>query len=323
MRRKLSLPMIVSLLVMIISLPVLAAGQAAGQAVPWLFRTPSAKSVALGNSQAVVTSGAAAIILNPANLSWQGGNYLSLMHTEIIEEVNQELVGVSYLLMGWNLGLGYQRIEVKDVEAYDDQNNFLYTFDDVGQALTLAVSRRIHPRFSLGGSISLIGEKMMQFSGRGFAAKLSAMWQATDNLLIGAVMTNPIGQMNWVNEWAQYEENGELTGLEPGMMINEAVDVPAHWSDPLPRVGRLGAAYYWPQYDLTVLAEYLSDRAEAPLHIGIEKGYMRNLRFRVGLDGLTPTMGLGLKMSRLEVDYAFVLDQDFGKRQYLSLNWQY
>lgn len=308
MGRKLSVTMIACLLVIVASLPVLALDEGAGQAVPWFFKTPSAKSVALGNSQAVVTSGAAAIILNPANLSWQGGNYLSLMHTEIIKEVNQELVGVSYQLKGWHLGLGYQRIEVKNIEAYDEQDNYLSTFADVGQALTLAVSKRIHPRVSLGGSVSLIGEKMMQYAGRGYAAKISGMWQVTDNLLIGGVLTNPIGQMNWVDEWAGYEGDTEL---------------PATWSDPLPTVGRVGAAYYWPEYDLTVLAEYLSDQADAPLHIGVEKGYMRNLRFRLGLDGLTPTMGLGLKMSRLEVDYAFVLDQDFGKRQYLSLNWQY
>jgi hypothetical protein len=295
---------------MMVSLPVHALDEAGGQAVPWFFKTPSAKSVALGNSQAVVTSGAAAIILNPANLSWQGGNYFSLMHTEIIKEVNQELVGVSYQWKGWNFGLGYQRIEVKNIEAYDEQDVYLSTFGDVGQAFTLAVSKRLHQRFSLGGSVSLISEKMMLSAGSGYAAKVSAMWQATDNLLIGAVVTNPIGQMNWEDGWAGYEVSG---------VLGESVK----WSEPLPTIGRIGAAYYWPEYDLTILAEYLSDPADAPLHIGVEKGYMRNLRFRIGLDGLTPTMGLGLKMSRLEVDYAFVLDQDFGKRQYLSLNWQY
>lgn len=320
MGRKLSLTLMVCFLVLLASQPVWALDEAAGQAVPWFFKTPSAKSVALGNSQAVVTSGAAAIILNPANLSWQGANYLSLMHTEIIKEVNQELVGMSYQWMGWNLGLAYQRIEVKNIEEYDEQDQYLNTFNNVGQALTLAVSKRVHPRFSLGGSLSLIGEKMMQFSGRGYAAKISAMWQVTDNLLVGGVLTNPIGEMRWVDEWAGLDSGVNESGL--GIMADPAIE-PVQWSDPLPTVGRIGAAYYWPEFDLTVLAEYLSDRADAPLHIGIEKGYMRNLRFRIGLDGLTPTMGLGLKMSRLEVDYAFVLDQDFGKRQYLSLNWQY
>lgn len=294
MKKQCSLYIMLGLFLVFGSLPVMA-GEDAGMAVSWLNYTHSADSAALGRVHTVNSSGAVAIVHNPADLSLQKKQYLSMMHTELFEGVAQDYAGVSYQADGFALGLAYQALDVRWVQRWDEEGNFLGTFDLLEWVLTVAGSREILPGLALGGSLRLIRQLTFEAKSFGLGVNLGAKWQLGENWTLGGMVANPVSRVWW--------NYGEI--------------------ETLPLVLRLGAAYHWPAYDLTVMGEYLAEPGEKPLHFGIEKGYKENLRFRAGLDGMTPTLGLGFKMARLEVDYAFALDKDFGKRQYLSLNWQY
>lgn len=283
---------LLSLLCFTVTAPVFA--ENAGQPVPWLNWSVGAKAIGLGRSHTVVSNEAAAIIQNPADLSFQQENYLSLMHTQIMQDVTLDYAGVSYHLLGLGVGVAYQGFAVDNIPKTDLNGLIIGTISDRERALDLAVSKELQTGFALGGTARLISQNMDELSALGCSFNFGVKWVPEENWTVGLHLMNLGGRI--------YSNLG---------------------MEKMPVVVRAGGSYYWAEQDMTVIGEYSSDPGEKPVHFGIDKGYMKNLRLRVGLDGLTPTIGIGLIMARLTVDYAFVLDQDFGKLQYLSVNWQY
>lgn len=291
MRRSILIALL-GLLCLTVTVPVFA--EDAGQPVPWLNWSVGAKAIGLGRSHTVVSNEAAAIIQNPADLSFLQNNYLSLMHTQIMQDVTLDYAGVSYHLMGVGLGVAYQGFAVDNIPKTNLDGQIIGTISDRERALDLAASKEVQPGLALGGTARLISQNMDELSGLGCSFNLGVKWVPAEHWTVGLHILNLGGRV--------YSNFG---------------------MEKMPVVMRLGGSYYWEERDLTVIGEYSSDPGEKPVHLGVEKGYMKNLRLRAGLDGLTPTIGIGLVMAKLTVDYAFVLDQDFGKLQYLSLNWQY
>ncbi len=294
MRRKTVVSIICLLLSVLISIPVLGA-ESAGQPVPWLNWSAGAKAISLGRSQTTIDARAAAIILNPADLGWREGNYLTMMHTQSLEGISYDFGGLNYQIKRVGVGVGYQSLNVEDISEYDQDGNFIGFFKDQEQAFSLAVGLMVQPQMSLGGAVRIIRQVLYDQSSLGYGMDLGFKWQPAENVIVGGLVTNLMGNIHWSTD-----------------EVEKA-----------PFTARIGVQYILSKYDLTVMGEYLHDEGDLPFHFGIEKGYKETLRLRAGLDGMTPTFGVGLIMARLEVDYAFVLDMDLGKRQYLSLNWRY
>ncbi len=287
-----------SIFILSSNLPAAAVG-VTEQPIPWLDWGVDARGIGLGRSNTVIDSRGAAIIYNPAELAWQKSNYLTLMHTPMESDftINYDYLGVGYRLdkVNTGFGIGYQRLAVEYIEEYNNEGQFVGFFDDVEQSLTIGFGQMVIPDLAVGGAVKLIKQNMYDDRGSGYSLNLGMKWQPVEQMMIGAMVNNLTGQVKWSTDHVERQ----------------------------PLRMRLGALYMWPEQGLKIMGEYLHDQDDSPIHLGIEKEYKENLRFRAGLDGLTPTFGLGLIMGRLEVDYALMLDLDSGKRQYLSLNWRY
>lgn len=285
----------------ILTTQMASASGGAGYPAPWLDETVNGKAISLGRIQSTISGKGAAFILNPAELGWTEENYFTLMHAKMAELVTYDLAGVNY---GWNsfgLNIGYQGVLVEDIPFRDEEMNLMDTFDNREQAISLGVGRKIGSNLAIGGVVRLLHHQIYDELGLGYGLKLGLKWQPSDEWSVGAQVANPVGKIYWQSKDPEVED----------------------YQENLQMIARAGVAYTWSKHDLAIMGEYVYDPAQAPLHIGIEKGYQKNLRLRAGLNGMTPTFGIGFIMSRLEVDYAFELNQYFGKSQYLSVNWRY
>lgn len=271
------------------------AENSAKQQIFWSNWSAGAKAIALGRSQSAIESQGEAIFLNPAGISSDGENYLTFMHIQLPNEVSYDLAAINNHWNGIGWGVGYQKLIVEGISGYDQMGNFLGFFNDREQVLSLGISNQVKSELSLGVAVRFFHQELSNKTGFGYGIDLGAKWQPAENLTVGTVLTNPIGQMNWSTDEVE--------------QFTQSV--------------RIGFLYDFPELDFRLTGEYLTDSGDTPFHFGMEKGYLETLRFRVGMDGLKPTLGLGIIMNSLVVNYALVLDYDLGKHQYLSLNWKY
>lgn len=60
-------------------------------------------------------------------------------------------------------------------------------------------------------------------------------------------------------------------------------------------------------------------RTSADFHFGLEYEFRQIIALRLGIDGKNPTAGLGLRLPKLDVDYAFLSHADLGTTHRISL----
>lgn len=203
--------------------------------------------------------------------------------------------------------LGEGNGQIDENERLDP--NKVFFFNSAEYAFFLSYGIRKSDRFYYGGNIKVIRKGIGENSAWGMGFDLSCLWQPFSNLNVGL----------------------NLQDLTTTLLVwdtgrNEAITPTA----------KIGAAYIWespllfgqliPAFDMDVRfenrrysAQYNLGSASFDLHAGLEYRFKQLMAFRAGFDTGRFTAGFGIKLPKLNIDYAFLRHNDLSDTHRISV----
>jgi hypothetical protein len=318
-------------LVAILGLALFSAGTAYAQssegALIFITLEPSARANGMGKTHVAVTDDATAIWWNPAALAFMDDRQATLMHTQLVpdlaDDVFYEFFGYSSTVKGLGgIGVSVTYITYGKNEARNREGVSLGEFTPYELAPSFSFGTKLMEDLSLGVNFKFIWSSLAPESaspegrgGRGttVAADTGILWRI------------PKYRMNW--------------GLNFSNIGPNIAYIDQNQSDPLPRSLKVGVGY-WPiaeeDHTLVVTADLnkpFVDVDDGPiLHLGSEYSLGEYLSGRFGyfyegwftpedlrIDGAT--FGVGLRYKGFSFDYASVPQGlDLGRRSLFSFN---
>ncbi len=288
-----------------LALPAAAWASGAGTtAAPFLKAAMSPRAVAMGGAFSALADDSGAVFVNPAGLAQFDAQEAAADFSTYLQDAKTGNVSYAGYAGGRRVGLGLTFMTVggigrRGLNDYAGAVPELGTFGSSDLALTLAVAKadvmpESLPRLDGGFSVKFIRSAIDDKTAFAAAVDAGAIYRATGKLRLSLAVQNLGTKMKFDEE-----------------------------ADPLPLNIRTGALYKAsPQLNLTAeVSEYLQDEKFYPsvgaeywfrkafaLRGGYKSGYdTANLGAAVGL-----SLGFGVKVSGLGVDYAFLPFGDLG-----------
>jgi len=204
-----------------------------------------------------------------------------------------------------DLGEGNGKID--DNERLDP--NKVFYFNSAEYAFYVSYGIRKSERFYYGGNVKIIRKGIGENSAYGMGFDFSCLWQPYSHLNIGANLQD-------VTTTLLVWDTGRKEAITP--------------------TAKIGAAYIWespkimgqliPAFDMDVRfenrrysAQYNLGSVSFDLHAGMEYRFKQLLAFRTGLDTGRFTAGFGIKLPKLNIDYAFLRHYDLGDTHRISV----
>ena len=284
-----------------------AAPAAAGETGAFLKIPAGARAVGLGSAYTAMADDAASVAWNPAGLGHVGRRELTATHAELFAGLRHEFMAAAAPTPLGTLGLAAELLTQSDLEGRDAQGRQTGSLAASDRAVTVALGRTLG-RFQLGGGVRFIESKLADATARTLAVDIGGQAKA------GAVFGVPLSL------------GAAVRNLGPGLSYGGT-------REPLPTTLSAGAAVRLPA-GLTMAAEWRwrpnGDKAEFGL--GTEYAVLPSVALRAGfattravsggaaIGGLAGLgAGLGLRLGRLGLDYAFTPFGELGNVQRLSL----
>ena len=290
---------------------------ASGATSGLLFKQPfGARPFALGQAYAALGDDIFALSYNPASLSRLRESQAATQFTQSIADARMGYLGVaSPLSPNQALGLSVKYLDLGKAEIFDGNGNSVRTVTaqreyeaQLGYAHSFSLNRGI---LHLGTAGKILQSAIAdEARGGAYAADFGALYEIprrNDSLLMGLAVSNLGTRVKYTG--------GLASGSE---------------ADPLPLTTRFALGY--------VRDVFASDRVALGAEIdrvfyddtmtqglGIEYDYHRfcalRLGYRAGQDSGGLSMGVGLRVKDLSVDYALGLRQTFNSIQQVSLKY--
>ncbi|MBI4385818.1 MAG: PorV/PorQ family protein [Elusimicrobia bacterium] len=289
------------------SAPLFAAGVGTTGAT-FLKVGVGARPLAMGGAFSALADDANAIYWNPGALAEVQKRDVTASYNALFKDENQGFLAFATPLrdnMG-TLGVGLNYLTITDIEKRAaDTESADSTFSNQNFALMASYGRAgLLDGLSLGGNLKYIRETLDTFSGNAVAIDLGALYKTgIENLTAGFTIQN-LG-----------------TKIGP---------------DPLPLLVKGGAAYKLFNQRLAVASDFdwLAMDKRAYLGFGAEFWAHKALAIRAGYqagraqDRLSSSMvgtsfGMGLKMDRFSMDYAFLPFGNLGDTHRVTLGWSF
>ncbi|MFC1477986.1 S-layer homology domain-containing protein [Candidatus Margulisiibacteriota bacterium] len=277
-----------------------------------------ARAQAMGLSTVAFQNDINSLFHNPAGIEHDGKFQAVSMYSKMMEEVDYILLGVSFPVSGYTLGLGINSISAPDVyyaESFDSQtgNPNMISNEYRNDLFQVTVARTFYPwiPLSVGGSLKYLRQGIMsdaELSGTGFGMDVGAIYDVLPNIAVGLSYKNIYSSFAW------------------GTGTNET----------LQKVLSAGINTNWLNDDLNVAGkiEYNGDLSDFLLSMGVEYHYLKFLSLRAGYKDCKAvdesnagtkhgsiTLGTGLRFGNYSLDYAYVpyytLNED--TKHYLSI----
>ncbi len=299
----------------------------------------SARSQAMGGAMAAGVDDVTAGYWNPAGLSFVKDNpQISAMHAEWFAGIGAyDYVGVALPLADnkRTLGLSFIRFGIDNIpntlSLYESDGTINYDnivpFSAADYAFLASYAQPIGTKgFHFGGSVKVIRRIIGPFaSSWGFGLDAGIQYRPNKNLRLGVVIKDMTSTFNaWRFNFTDDEKEVlEITGNDIPINSVEVTN---------PQIV-LGAAYAMNFGDFGLLAEtnftlftdgqrntiISADPISIDPILGLEMDFKKFLYFRLGANklqeetdltgekywGLHPTLGVGLKVKKLSIDYAF------------------
>ncbi len=286
-----------------------------------------ARAISLGGTFVAEASDLSALYWNPAGLARMNGSAVQLSHTQYLADIdyNYAAVGIDLGAMG-TIAASLLFLDSGDmaVRTVDEPLGTGELFKKQDYAIQLTYARALTDRFSIGGTVKYIREKIWHSTATATALDIGILFTTPyERLRLGASMANfgPRMQMSgrdilFSTDPAPEEQgNVEIVNAE---FLAEEFTLPL-----LFRVGLAWDAIRTPDYRVVALvdaahpndnSEYMNLGSEFIFRdlISLRTGY-RNLFETDGEQGLTFGGGLNLRIDksiRARFDYAYA---DFGR----------
>jgi len=299
-------------------------------AAPFLTMSVGPRATSMGGAFVATANDVTALHWNPAGISRAEKSSALFTYNQWFADIKYNWAGSMINLggsgtIGFSLGyLDYGSIEVTTLQEPEGTGES-FTPKDMVLALTYAYN--LTDRFSVGGNIKYVNQKIWNSSASAVAMDLGVLFiSEIYGLRIGATISN-FGtdmKMDGKDLYVQYDLNSQQYGNNDQILAKLNTD-----SYPLPLTFRVGLAIdpvKLENHRLTLGMDMLhpNDNAES-INIGMEYQFYNFVSLRSGYkalllnnseEGLTLGFGLNYDISPalgLFIDYCY---QDFGKLNY-------
>jgi len=298
-------------LLLVPSLLVIAvAARAATPGFAFLEVVPSARAAALGGAYASLATGVEAVYWNPARLTTANGLEIAGTHSELFQKLRHDAFAVGGHLFGGGVAASFRALYSEPIDERDELGNLTGSFGGHDLELALAYGHKLSSDFSLGGSASLIRERIADKSAMTYSAGLGAAWEpsALPGLRLALA--------------------GQNFGPAAHYMIDGVEGAPVE----LPAAIQSGASYsigVGARMHLTGAVEGRAVRGRTALGlVGAELGDASGTALRLGLrlndTSTTMSFGAGYAFQKISFDYAFLpLNDDLGDSQRFGFTAQF
>ena len=286
-----------------------------------------ARAIALGGAYVAQSDDLSALYWNPAGLARLPGNSVQLNMTQYLAEVDYSMVAFGTEVDNFgSLGLSVILLDSgnMDVRTEAEPEGTGEQFKVQSFAIQTTYARNLTDRFSIGGSLKYIQERVWHSTASAFAFDIGTLFTTPfDGLRLGASMSNLGPKMRMDGRDILFSEDPSPNTDGTAEIVNAQYKMDAH---SLPLIFRVGLA--WDAYDTGTHrllfatdaahpndnAEYINAGTEYSFRdlIAIRFGY-RRLFEPDGEQGLTAGASLQLQVDRslrASFDYAYA---DFGR----------
>jgi len=315
------------LLIFLIAFGCLIAQSKIGStAAPFLNIAIGPRAISMGGAFVATASDVSSLYWNPAGASRIETNEAMFAHTKWFADINYNWAGAMLNLGGvGTIGLSVTYLDYGDIEvttlAEQDGTGQFFTASDMSLGLTYAYN--LTDRFSIGGNVKYIQQKIWNSSATSFAADLGVLFLSDIyGLRIGATITNfgSAMSMDGKDLLVQHDVDPNNFGNNDQILAKLQTD-----EFPLPLTFKIGLAMDLvdsENHRFTIAADALhpNDNNES-VNIGAEYMFYNIIAFRVGYkslfldnteEGLTAGVGLNYNFTAdlgIRFDYAY---QNFG-----------
>ena len=152
-----------------------------------------ARATAMGNAITASVNDATSIYWNPAGLASMDQGAVTLEYAEWLVGVDFNFLSISLPINNGALAIGLtsMRTPEMDVTTVEQQDGTGETFSAGSYALALSYARSLTDKFSIGGSVKLINERIWNSSASGVAIDIGTMFETPfQGIRLGASITN-------------------------------------------------------------------------------------------------------------------------------------
>ncbi len=277
------------------------------------------RALGLGGAYCALARDVTAIYWNPAGLAHVEFPQVMLMHAELYRGIVNYNFGGFALPMGptRTLGFGITRVSVDDIhvtqltnpelklgELYENEQGEMVqnrprvigNISDAEYAIYLSYAIKRSERFSYGANVKVLHKGIGDHSAWGLGFDLGVMYNPTGNLFIGA-------NFNDITSTILAWDTGRREVIVPALKIG------ATYPLTLPVFG----GYVSPAIDFELGfegREYAAQTTVGPVSVdarfGGEYQFKDLLAIRAGSDAGNLAFGAGIRMPKLQIDYAFL-----------------
>ncbi len=258
-----------------------------------------ARAAALGGAYATLATGAEAAFWNPASLTSTHGLEIAGNHSELFDKLRHDSFVVGGHLFGGGLAASVRALYSEPIDERDELGNLIGSFGAHDLEFGLGYGHELSPGLSLGGSASLIRERISSLSAMTYSAGFGAAWEPVT--LPGLRLA--------------------LTGQNFGPPAHYTIDGTQGEPVSLPAAIQSGASYHLGLGSRLHLAGAVEARAVRGRNVlglvGAELGDVSGSALRLGVrvndTSTTMSFGAGYALPGFSFDYAFVpLRDDLG-----------
>jgi tetratricopeptide (TPR) repeat protein len=271
----------------------------------------SARMLGMGNTGAAITGDGDGFFENPAVLATLDEHEILTFHAPLFQDSLYDALGYfNPVALHSSFGLAVARLGVTNIPQ--TQNNVLplSTFSDQQWQGLLGYGFRAMEGLDLGGTVKYEFEQLQAYQGSGVGFDLGMLYHFSDNRL----------------DFTQIGYKNIILGFSISNLLQPQTKLFEDPSVPL-RVYRPAFSYLYmfpsstSELWLTVEGE-VQDGGTNLVKAGAEYGWNQTVFLRAGYDGVSPTLGGGLRLSDFQLDYAFN-QSDLGALQRFSLSYSF